>query len=42
MRSQYPFEPLLYSREPLVLTFKECVKLLRAAGENIGNYEDFT
>jgi aspartyl/asparaginyl-tRNA synthetase len=39
---QYPFQPLQYLKETLVLSFKEAVAMLREAGENIGDFEDFS
>lgn len=39
-RKQYPFEPLRWQKETLVLDFKEAQELLRSVGEEIE--EDFT
>lgn len=41
INQQYPFEPLKYRRETLVIPFWDAVKMLREAGEPIGDYDDF-
>ncbi|EDR24016.1 aspartyl-tRNA synthetase, cytoplasmic, putative [Entamoeba dispar SAW760] len=41
IRKQYPFEDLVY-RPFLRLTYKEAIEMLRAAGETIGDYDDFS
>jgi len=42
IRTQFPFEDLKYPRETLVLQFWDAVKMLREAGEPIGDYDDFS
>lgn len=39
---QYPFTPIKYRRDTLTISFTEAIKLLREAGENIGDEEDFS
>jgi len=39
---QYPFEPLKYRKETLVIPFSEAISLLRGAGVETGDYEDFS
>jgi len=40
IRKQFPFEDLVYHRPSLRLKFTEAIAMLRAAGENIGDYDD--
>jgi len=42
IHAQFPFSPLLYLRETLVLSFKDAVALLRADGETMGDFDDFS
>jgi len=39
---QFPFEPLKYSKETLIIHFPDAIKMLRDAGEAIGDFDDFT
>ena len=39
---QYPFKPLRYNRETLILPFPNAVSMLQQAGEEIGPEDDFT
>jgi hypothetical protein len=41
-RKQYPFEPLQWRKETLVLDFKEAQNMLRGAGETIDDIDDFS
>lgn len=42
VNSQYPFEEFKYLPQSLVLQFKEGVKMLRDAGVEVGDFDDFT
>lgn len=42
VRRQYPFEDLKYLPKTLVLTFAEGIQMLRAAGVDIGDYDDLS
>jgi aspartyl-tRNA synthetase len=39
---QYPFEPLVYRQETLIFHFTEAIKMLREAGEELGDMDDLT
>ncbi len=46
INNQYPFEPIKYTKEPLILDFEECCKWLEETGIKVakdkdGIYEDF-
>jgi aspartyl/asparaginyl-tRNA synthetase len=41
IRRQFPCEPFLWLEETLVLTFPEAVQMLRDAGREVEEYEDF-
>lgn len=38
---QFPCEPFQWKEETVVLTFPEAVKMLREAGREVDDYEDF-
>lgn len=38
---QYPFKPLRYNKETLILPFPNAVSMLQQAGEEIGPEDDF-
>jgi len=40
--NQYPFEPLKYRKDTLVISFPEAISMLRAAGIETGDHEDFS
>lgn len=42
VRQQYPFPDFEFLEKPLVLQYKEGVRLLREAGVEMGDYEDLT
>jgi len=42
VNKQYAFEPLMYKKETLILSFAEAVALLREAGEQMGDFDDFS
>jgi len=39
---QYPFQPLKYKKETLVIPFSEAISMLRKANIETGDYEDFS
>ena len=39
---QYPFKPLRYNKETLILPFPNAISMLQQAGEEIGPEDDFT
>jgi aspartyl/asparaginyl-tRNA synthetase len=41
IRRQFPSEPFLWPEETVVLQFPQAVQLLREAGREVGDYEDF-
>jgi len=42
IQRQYPYEPLVYPKKTLVFHFTEAIKMLREAGEEIGDMEDLS
>ena len=42
VQAQYPFKPLRYNRQTLILPFSNAVKMLQDAGEDIGPEDDFS
>jgi len=42
IRAQHPFVDLRYKPETLVIHFPDAVKMLRAAGEEMGDFDDFS
>ncbi|ORD94498.1 SYDC [Enterospora canceri] len=42
IRKYSPFDDVAYKNEPVVLTHSECVKMLREAGEEVGEKDDFS
>jgi len=42
IHSQYPFEPLQYLDDTLILPFTEGIKMLRSVGVETGDFEDFS
>jgi aspartyl/asparaginyl-tRNA synthetase len=44
VQSQYPFEPLKYRPlgQTLVISFPDAIKMLKADGVQIGDFDDFT
>ncbi|KAJ2415224.1 aspartate--tRNA ligase dps1, partial [Coemansia sp. RSA 2524] len=42
VRRQYPSEPIKFDDQPLRLEYKDAVALLRAHGEEMGDFDDMT
>mmetsp|Transcript_1398 Transcript_1398/g.3705 ORF Transcript_1398/g.3705 Transcript_1398/m.3705 type:complete len:343 (+) Transcript_1398:209-1237(+) len=42
VREQYPSEPLLLTDEPVILTYKDALQLLRSAGESMSDFDDLS
>ena len=42
VNKQYPYEPLKYPRETLVIHFPDAIKMLRESGIEIGDFDDFS
>jgi aspartyl/asparaginyl-tRNA synthetase len=41
-QSQYPFKPIRYQNPPLRFTWPDIIKMLREAGETIGDMDDIS
>eukprot|EP01039_Chlorochromonas_danica_P008649 gene8649-9530_t len=42
VRNQYPSEPVRFTAEPLIIHWPEAIAMLRAAGQDVGDYDDLS
>lgn len=42
VRNQYPSEPVRFTAEPLIIHWPEAIAMLRAAGQDVGDFDDLS